>query len=63
MLRLFEIPETVLIVLTGFILVICSASNGECHSYTHLVFNPFYATHEISCIHVLTVLLWIYTEL
>jgi len=48
MLRLIEIPDTVLIVLTGLLLVICSPSNGECYRYTHLVFGLFSAT-EISC--------------
>jgi hypothetical protein len=49
MLRLIEIPDTVLIILTGFLLVICSPSNGECYRNIHLVFNLFTATHEISC--------------
>jgi len=49
MLRLIEIPDTVLIVFTGLLLVICSPSNGECYRYTRLLFNLFSATHEIAC--------------
>jgi hypothetical protein len=61
MLRLIEIPDTVLIILTGFLLVICSPSNGECYRNTHLVFNLFSATHEISCWSLGFGLSWSYT--